>query len=749
MLRLLGLLLLVIAALTWPGRTAAAPPTPAGGRALLVGVTYYPNLGEAYQLKGPANDVLLMERLLREKFGFPPENITVLSEEAGSKAAERLPVRANIEREFTRLAREAREGERVFILLAGHGSQQPEAENTEDPEPDGLDEIFLPRDVAKWDGDGTTGHVPNAIIDDELGHWLKAIEAKKTSVWLIVDSCHSGTMTRGAGERAREVPPSSPDGLAIPKAALEQARKRAAQRGGGTRGAAPDKVAPIPLAGASGVVALYACQANEVTVEMVLPADSDDSKPYGLLTFTIHQILTRAAAPLTYRELARAVYDRYVDLGRTAPTPLIEGTDLDREVLGVRAWPGRSRIVVSETDTGLKVNAGALHGLTAGSVLAVYPAAGLPMADRQLGHVRVRRLRTHEADVEPCAFADAAAPKPTAVVGGRCEPVFLDYGDLRLRVAVDPEDAEGKSLAEPERRKLADALAPLDRKPGSLVRLVSAPREADWLVRYQAGKVYLLRAAEWSKARSTGQALPSGAAKEPQLLGPVAADDGLGSRLEESLGKIARAENLKRLASSQAEQLAEGDSDRVQVELQVLLHRDEKDKEGQPLDWSTQGRPVLYAGDALTVRLRNPSRVPADVTLLYIDSGFKIDPLFPKMKGDNCRLFPADVESIGGLEMDGKTVGLEHLIVIAVKGEGIVPVDFSGLAQPTIELAKQESGDRRGGDKALTSALGRLLQTALYREGTTRGEEMRDPGDHLLRRFSLEVRPGKRPAEGK
>jgi hypothetical protein len=49
----------------------------------------------------------------------------------------------------------------------------------------------------------------------------------------------------------------------------------------------------------------------------------------------------------------------------------------------------------------------------------------------------------------------------------------------------------------------------------------------------------------------------------------------------------------------------------------------------------------------------------------------------------------------------------------------------------------------------LRSPLGRLFQTALYREGATRGEEMRDTGDNLLRRFSWEVRAGKRPAGAK
>ena len=39
-------------------------------------------------------------------------------------------------------------------------------------------------------------------------------------------------------------------------------------------------------------------------MEKRLPDDAPDGKPYGLMTFTINQILTRAEEPLTYLELA-------------------------------------------------------------------------------------------------------------------------------------------------------------------------------------------------------------------------------------------------------------------------------------------------------------------------------------------------------------------------------------------------------------------------------------------------------------
>ena len=119
-----------------------APPRQAAGRrALLIGVTKYDHLPRDKHLDGPANDVRLMRRLLQERFQFPAEGIVTLTEDEGSPA--RRPTRANIEREFRRLADQAREGDQVVILLAGHGSQEPEnSPDPVNPEPDGLDEIF-------------------------------------------------------------------------------------------------------------------------------------------------------------------------------------------------------------------------------------------------------------------------------------------------------------------------------------------------------------------------------------------------------------------------------------------------------------------------------------------------------------------------------------------------------------------------------------------------------------------------------
>ena len=251
-------------------------------------MTKYDNLPRDRSLEGPAHDAQLMGRLLRERYQFPPEGIVTLTEDQASPALR--PTRANIEREFRRLADQAREGDQVVILLAGHGSQEPE--NPPDPinpEPDGLNEIFLPADVSQWKA--TPGHVPNAIVDDDLGAWLCAITAKRAFVWAIFDCCHSGTMTRGT-EVVRELPPE----LLVPQAELARAREQAAKRQEKTRGGPAAEPAPfVALEPSEYLVAVYACRPTEVTPESLQPPESAHATYHGLLTYSLVHVLTEAA----------------------------------------------------------------------------------------------------------------------------------------------------------------------------------------------------------------------------------------------------------------------------------------------------------------------------------------------------------------------------------------------------------------------------------------------------------------------
>jgi hypothetical protein len=697
--------------------------------ALIVGVSYYENLPKHLHLKGTSNDVELVRRLLLDKLEFGPERIAVLSDAEGKRRGkDYLPTRANIAREFKRLAKVVAPNDQVFIHIGGHGSQQPEDKNAPDPEPDGLDEIFLPRDCGSWES--ATQKVANAIVDDELGAWLKAIRDARASVWVTFDACHSGTMIRGGDEeaQAREVDPIKD--LGIPAAAIQKAkdfaREREAKSGERSRGGASSSPSPSPfkLAKEGGIVAIYACQAHEKTLDLPLPLDCGDARYHGILTFALCTVLTeateKASTPLTYNELARRIHALYVQWEKARSTPLIEGVDRDRQVLGDKVWPGRSSIWLTVDGADMTINAGAIHGLTRGSILAVYPAPG--KGDKLAGHVRIENLKTLDAAVAPCAYGGKELVKKLPA-GGVCKLVFSDSGDQQLKVAVDPKGTDGQGLAPDALTRLTTVLNSLAGTQ-SLIRPTGSPRQADWLVRVRGTAVILVPGAGWSAERD---------AVGEKRFGPFANDEKLAAVLRESLEIIARGESLKRLAA------AESGIDRaLGLELKFLRRKDLEDKTGTiPIEWPAPDVKA-HDGDLLVIRVGNKGRSPIDVTLLYMDSGYGIDCIYPA-DGQLNRIQPDEAELVK-IKVTSKTVGREYLVAIAVKGQG-QPVDFSMFGQPSLEMASRGADDLK---KVLETPLGKLLKRGMYGQGTTRGRNTQELEDYGMMIVPMQIRPEKR-----
>lgn len=338
--------------------------------ALIIACTRYDYLGDEAALEGPLHDVELMRNLLARKFGFARNNIRVLAEEQ-ARAASR-PTYRNIRREFKALASRVKRGDQVVVLFSGHGSQLPDddPENDDDPEIDGLDEILCPADM-KDEFDYDTMSLPNALRDDEMAEWLMAIRKKQADVCVIIDACHSGTAVRGL-ERVREIAPES----LVPAEVLQKVRVAGTRGLNGSSADYVDGISTSQQADLGDIVAIYAAQPHETTIELPLPVDAsyDDRKMYGLLTWTMAKVLAESEEPLSYRELVQRIHASYVEsLGRLGPTPLIEGNGRDRQFLGNREFKDRSRLVIQPKGSRFELNAGQIHGITQNSVLAVYP----------------------------------------------------------------------------------------------------------------------------------------------------------------------------------------------------------------------------------------------------------------------------------------------------------------------------------------------------------------------------------------
>jgi hypothetical protein len=110
----------------------------AADRALVIGIGSYANLPEKMFLEGPKNDVPLIEKLLKEKLGYPADSIRVLRDQDASRAA----ILASID-EW--LVNGTEPGDRVYFYFSGHGLQVKDQNGDEE---DGLDEALSTYDIA-------------------------------------------------------------------------------------------------------------------------------------------------------------------------------------------------------------------------------------------------------------------------------------------------------------------------------------------------------------------------------------------------------------------------------------------------------------------------------------------------------------------------------------------------------------------------------------------------------------------------
>ncbi len=662
-------------------KEAAEPAAKPNHHALLIGVGRYPNLAEKYQLQGPPNDVVLLGDLLKARFGFDPKNIATLSDAAG----EHQPTYKNIKREFEKLAgKEFKSGDQVVILLSGHGMQIPDQEppQRDDPEPDGMDEAFLPADV-EVSPDKTT--IPNAIRDDELRQWLKPLTDKGAFVCLIADCCHSGTVLRASD---REVPRKiEGSDLGLAKKAVPAVRSLP---GGAFKvSEKSDKL-----------VGIYACRSVEQTIELELPERDPKPKMHGLLTYTLCETLRQAPAGLrlTYAQLVQRIEDHYKTLGRTWPTPLAEGQARNnREVFGTAELRPITFSLTRNAAGHWVVNAGRLDGLTEQSVLAVYEDG---KADKRVGHVKITTARVSECDVVPCEFDPQPLVKDLPSPA-RCEPVYIDYGDLKLAVAVAAKTTRGTAVADAERQKWTQEIRKLEEEKGSVVKAFADPNQAKWLVTVEEGKAYLVP--------DEGVVIEDDKPTTAKF-GPYEGEQAA-AKLKQALGKITRARHLVALGKA-PEGLVSASSPKVRVE--VVKFKNENDQEGTVV--KREGPTAqLQPGDIIAFRVHNESRNKIVYpTVLFVDAGAGIQCAYPGPGEVIESLAPGKSLTSEPWRLKDDHLGVEHAVVLAVQADK--PVDFSRFEQES--LAKAKGVGLRGGSDGMDTPLGKLLQYAMYGEDT-------------------------------
>ena len=155
-----------------------------GKKAICVGINKFAAYPQ-FTLNGCVNDAKDMAAMCKSLLGFKAAEVTTLTDAQATKAA--------IMGQLTAAVAAAKAGKISYLVfsLSSHGTQMKDSSGDE---PDGMDEAFVPHDIAQKGSAWDPAHI---ISDDEL-HDLFQQLPDSVLLEVYLDTCHSGTGLRGA-----------------------------------------------------------------------------------------------------------------------------------------------------------------------------------------------------------------------------------------------------------------------------------------------------------------------------------------------------------------------------------------------------------------------------------------------------------------------------------------------------------------------------------------------------------------------
>ncbi len=600
----------------------------AGRSALLIGVSAYAQGGPRYMDLHAANDIEVFSKLLREKFGFTPEQIKVcLSKTETTHAA--------LVHEFQALTERVKPGDTVFVHYSGHGAYKFDRAGRKHY-------TLVPSDWRMETATDPEAH--NELTDTQLTPLVQALKDKvgtRGSLLMTFDCCHSGHIVsnvRGAARVRGVVAGYEPK---PPQQAMTTAPVESIQ--GVLKGSR------------QGYTAVLACRSDQKAAELELGEIADitggrAAQAMGRFTYFLVQALREAGARTTYQEVIETVQARMVARFGEGQLPLIEG-EVRRPVLGGAAVPLPTYVPVQllprsadpKAPRDIALAAGRIQGVSLGSVYQLYPAGTQDFtATMPLTSLRVVDTELTRAWLEPLDQKPLSQALLTTLVGAWAveKEHRYDPAAFRLNIASLLKVTEERAVA------LRAALATLS-GPEGLVTLIP---EAG-----KGGDAVLSLTKEGFELRQ----LPDNA-----LL--LAFQETRPTPVRELLQKAFLRFQLRQLEGGSVSADAE-----IRVELRMVpcsVKRPEgyNDKEEDPnhpmLIWAgdlpqSEPKPWRIGKDWFTLQVRNRGTRSAYVTVIDIDSQGGIFPLFPN-ESDN---------SVLPLEPDGKwrTVGFNDIWIEA------------------------------------------------------------------------------------
>ncbi|MGE3830794.1 MAG: caspase domain-containing protein [Parvibaculaceae bacterium] len=687
-------------------------------RMLLIGVANYNKESGIPSLLGPRNDVTMMWRLFTKLRGVDPKDVIVLTD--GLPQSPDFPVIngdptiGNIRAALDKLAAESTDKDDVIFYYSGHGTTQPDndPEAELEPEADGNDQVLLPSDTGPYDPLGRG--IKNSLVDDELGAKLTAIRAKGAFVWAIIDSCHSGTVTRG-DTVTRSVEPSL---LGVPEKA--EGEQHSATRGASRKGSLSGKEE-------SDIVGFYAVDAYYEAIERPFegydaPMVGEKKKQrMGVFTNALHHALSNGTAQ-TYADLAREISaDLATDrTGGKVPQPVFDGV-LDRNIIGGDTKGPRLITATVATD-GLEIPRGVLHGFDQGAGIELF-TPGKP--DEPIG----------KAVITTAQAASSIASEINWVPGAQ----KIEQGPVQIKLT-DPAITFRFNISPPPEKDLASAgqagvvAKAIDTAFGKdsgsdqigIEMGTAGDPDGDVFLRVENGRLWIVRPNQPFniKAGDFGETPSIAIGDDPAVLS---------DKLREAVWSIARATKLVRFAAATGKdgEGSNGSGVKIAAEMQRLGDKsaDPKTACGKP-DKNAKGRPLesfatSAVGNCDVVRFHVTNESDTDtyyIAAFYVDALGGVQTLSNQDKSRGCvrTLYPGENASVNYTiqinTWDRKNnspapTGEESTVILAIPQDAskIAP-SMCSLIQPTLADMQQTRGVE---EKSATRGTGNKLKTLL------------------------------------
>lgn len=671
--------------------------------ALLIGIDNYLDKplpdGTSYPpLGGCVRDIKHVEAFLLDRLGISASNISKLTATRGPggslpEADEGRPTYQNIVAKFKQLTYKAQSGDRVYIHYSGHGGRTRTAFK-ELKGDDGLDEGLVPYDIAN----------PEAryVRDIELAYLLKAMVDKGLIVALVLDSCHSGGATRGVGTATARGMIPGPAGFDTREPPTDSAVGSLEDLTKAWTGSSRSLARAVTSVGGwlsetRGYTLLAACRANEFAYE-----DSFAGKEKnGALTYWLLDSLRSMQPNTTYKDL----HDRILAKIRSwmeNQTPQLEGEG-DILVFGTTRITSVYAIPILEVDAGgkrVKLNAGEIHGLTVGTLLAAYPPG-----ERDLAATETRRALLEVTELVGDTDSWARITKEYGIdpIEQGAQAVLLGSSDPRVQrtVGIAREvDAGARQLLE---------TAITDYGAG-FVRLASETKAIDFQV-----AVNPARTDEYEIWDRAGGAIPN-LRPAIEVTQPDAAQ-----RIVERLVHLAKYRKVQELANPDPL------TGKIKVELVDV-----------PAERMSGAVPIFAPGDRLKVKITNTNEPNPDnsndktrilnITILDLAPNWQIQQVLPAGAGAFEILQPGkSVElPIEAYLPDGYEESTDILKVFATqRTSGFHCLELPALDQPTATT----KGTHSPSEDPLEALLGAFTDP----EAPT-ADELRSRGIRLLER---------------